>query len=240
MGLTGNAGWGVWERMVPDQIGPDPASQRLLQLHQLRYQIVAGFVAHRRVLDIACGVGYGSDHLSRAGAASVTGVDLSPEAITYAQAHYSRTGLTFRQGDAEQFESSDLYDMIVSFETLEHLEDPTGFLKRIHALLSPKGYLFLSVPLGETRFLDPYHRQIFTQKQVFDLLRQTGFIPELYRQDDYIMTLPQLLHWRQIYPESQPPLPQILSLVGHLIRQGGRLSIPQLMIMASRTEDRFS
>ena len=240
MSLTGNAGWGVWERMVPDQIGPDPASQRLLQLHQLRYQIVAGFVANKRVLDIACGVGDGSDLLSQAGATSVTGVDLSLEAITYAQTHYSRMGLTFVQADAERFESPDLYDIVVSFETLEHLQDPTRFLKQIHPLLNPQGYLFLSVPLGETRFLDPYHQQIFTQKQVFDLLTQTGFTPELYRRDNCIITLSQLLYWRQIYPESRPPLQQILSLVGHLILQGGHLSIPQLMIMASRTQDRFS
>lgn len=239
--LVGHAGWGVWERLVPELMGTDVASQRLLQLHQHRYQLVCHFVEGKRILDIACGVGYGSDLLIRSGAQSVVGVDLSTAAIAYAQAHYSHPDLTFIEADAEQFESADLYDVIVSFETLEHLHDPLEFLIRLRNLLTPGGHLFLSVPLGETRFIDPYHLQAFRRSEIFSLLQQAGWIIECYRQDPFVLTLGQLLEWRRQYPEAQIS-PQFLlmtraglSLIWNLFCRVGRLSIPQLMVVASNS-----
>ncbi len=56
---------------------------------------------------------------------------------------------------------SERFDVVVSFETKEHLLQPNKFLQRIHNLLAPEGYLLLSVPLSETRHLDPYHLHAF-------------------------------------------------------------------------------
>lgn len=238
--LTGNKGWGVWERLIPEWIGPDEASQKLLQIHQRRYQTASGFVSGKQVLDIACGVGYGSHLFGLSGADHVTGVDISAEAIAYATDRYLLPNLRFIQADAEQFDATDRYDVIVSFETIEHLRHPGEFLRRLHPRLRSGGHLFLSVPLGETRFLDPYHRHAFDLDQVVSLLTATGFVVELFRQDKWTLSLKQLLDWRRVYPEARVPLQTLFlsqqgrQLIGHLIRQGGQLSIPQVLILASK------
>src|SRR4051812_7358615 len=85
----------TWERLIPKQLADDPASRRLMEIHVRRYEEAARFVRGQRVLDIACGVGYGSQLLGRGGAEQVVGVDLSPDAIRYAQAHYLMPNIQF-------------------------------------------------------------------------------------------------------------------------------------------------
>lgn len=90
--------------------------------HKARYRFavsrVEGFV-----LDAACGVGYGSYMLSYK--ADVTGVDIEPEAIAYAEEHYA--GPTYKVADVCEYQGE--FDWVVSFETIEHIADPDGALK---------------------------------------------------------------------------------------------------------------
>jgi 2-polyprenyl-3-methyl-5-hydroxy-6-metoxy-1,4-benzoquinol methylase len=237
--VTGNSAWGIWERIVPDQIADDPASQSILQIHLRRYETAAGYAKDKRVLDIACGVGYGSKMLQLAGAASVVGVDLSQDTLAYAREHHQVPGVQFIYGNAEEFEWPEPFDLIVSFETLEHLPHPEQFIRQMSQLLTPEGYLILSVPLGETRHLDAYHLHAFSQEDVFSLIEKSGFWIERSRCDDWFLSRSDLLRWQQLYPESQATLRQLLfsrrgqKLAWDFLFRGG-FHMPQLMIAARK------
>lgn len=227
----------TWERLIPKQIANDPASQKILEFHLQRYETAARYVRGKRVLDIACGAGYGSQMLSLAGASSVVGVDVCPQTVDYARKHYEASDVEFVCADAEQFDRSQQFDVVISFETIEHLPNPNKFLDRIHNLLVPSGDFLLSVPLGETRHLDRYHLHAFSQEEVFDLLEQAGFSVERYRVDDYSMTRADLLTWRRLYPAANLTFrEQYLTLRGWQLMRDllfrGNVPFPQLLVAA--------
>ena len=119
------------ERLVPDELSADDITGKAtLELHVARYEFAARH-AHGRVLDIACGVGYGTRLLADRGSEAV-GVDLDREAIAYATKRYGCAGVTFVAGDALAFQDGAGFDTIVSLETIEHV---TGEAQR--KLLAP-------------------------------------------------------------------------------------------------------
>lgn len=229
--------WGWGERLIPDMQADEPGTQQFIDLSFRRYETAARYVKDKRVLDIACGVGYGSQILRRAGATNVVGVDLSPEGIEYAKQRYQTSGIEFVCADAEQFQSSEQFDVVVSFETIEHLPHPTKFLENIRSLLIPGGDLILSVPLGETRHFDPYHLHVFNQKQVFTLLEKTGFSVDLYRCDKCFTNRSEIDSGSKLHPGSNPSFlelyltPRGLRVIYDYLIRGG-FSIPQLLVVA--------
>src|SRR5262245_9155454 len=106
----------------------DPQTHRAIEAldHYARYVFASQFVAGRRTLDVACGLGYGAKILADAGASAVVAVDRSNEAIAEAQLKYADRRITYRCVDAYalQTELVGVFDVIVSFETIEHLPDP--------------------------------------------------------------------------------------------------------------------
>lgn len=114
--------------------------------HFHRYAFARDLVTGKRVLDAACGEGYGSALLATS-AASVTGVDRSEESISHARNCYQAANLGFQAADclAMPFEV-DSFDCVVSFETLEHLEDHDNLLREFRRVLRPNGFLLLSSP----------------------------------------------------------------------------------------------
>ena len=115
------------ERLIKD--GED--NSELAHQHLARYEFAKKFASGKRVLDIACGSGYGSGELREAGARYVLGVDISDKAVEYAKAHYANSEVGFTVGSAENLSSHGKFDLVVSFETIEHLEDPEIFLAEI-------------------------------------------------------------------------------------------------------------
>jgi 2-polyprenyl-3-methyl-5-hydroxy-6-metoxy-1,4-benzoquinol methylase len=127
------------ERMVPEAADPQTFWQ-----HILRYRFALQFAVGKRVLDIACGEGYGSAALLRGGAQSVVGVDIDATAVEHARERY---GIDARQGDAVAIPLPDAsLDLIVSFETIEHVPSPGAFLDECVRLLAPGGKLLVSTP----------------------------------------------------------------------------------------------
>lgn len=229
--------WGTWERLIPDQVGNDSASQKITDVHIRHYETAARFVNGKRVLDIACGTGYGSRMLRLAGASTVVGVDVSAEAVRYAEQRYQTPGVEFVCSDAQQFKSSEQFDVIVSFETIEHLRHPDKFLENIRSLLVPNGSFLLSVPLGETRHFDAYHLHIFSQKQIFALLKKAGFSVDLSRCDELFLSRFELLRGGQLYPETNPSVRDLfftrrgwLALRDFVLRGG--FDLPTLLVVA--------
>jgi len=124
------------ERMIPQASVPE-----IFWEHVHRYRFAKRFVRNKRVLDIACGEGYGAFGLLRAGAASVVGVDISEEACENARQEY---GIDARCGSAESIPIPDAsVDVVVSFETIEHLADPARFVREAKRVLAPRSGVFI-------------------------------------------------------------------------------------------------
>jgi GT2 family glycosyltransferase/2-polyprenyl-3-methyl-5-hydroxy-6-metoxy-1,4-benzoquinol methylase/glycosyltransferase involved in cell wall biosynthesis/uncharacterized coiled-coil protein SlyX len=124
-----------------------PAEQGKIRLeHYHRYAIALDVVKEKDVLDVACGEGYGSSIMADV-ARSVVGVDISVDAVQHATATYTKPNLTFRQGSATALGFADAsFDVVVSFETIEHLAEQAQMLAEIRRVLRPDGLLVISSP----------------------------------------------------------------------------------------------
>lgn len=118
----------------------------LVYEHLHRYALAVALAKGKRVLDIACGEGYGANLL--AGVASeVVGVDLDHATIAHAKAKYRRRNLHFLQGECTKIPCHDQsVDLVASFETIEHISEHDRFLAEIRRVLAPGGILVISSP----------------------------------------------------------------------------------------------
>jgi ubiquinone/menaquinone biosynthesis C-methylase UbiE len=161
--------------------------------HVIRYQWACRSIKPGdRVLDAACGLGYGArlvQHLSRA--KEIVGIDASPYAIDYANACFagSNDDATFRLGqlpDALSSLADGSFDVVVSFETLEHVGDPAALLREFHRLLVPGGRVVVSVPndwSDETgRDPNPYHLQVYDYARLSRELGAQFIVEEAFAQ----------------------------------------------------------
>ena len=136
---TGELPW-TGERYVP-QIGGEIELE-----HVHRYLWAEQFSGGKRVLDIACGEGYGSEILARS-AAQVIGVDLSREAVVHASRKYCGKNLEFLIGSCDRIPVPDgKIDLVVSFETIEHHDRHREMMREIKRILCPEGILIISSP----------------------------------------------------------------------------------------------
>ena len=168
-----------------EQYVPGRTPERIEKDHLERYLFSRSYVKNRTVLDIACGVGYGSSILAKAGATEVTGVDISDKAIGYAERHYSQGNLLFLQGDIATWKSGKRFDVITCFETIEHVDNHEGALLNISSLLREDGILIISSPnrlltspaakrLGD-RPDNRFHVREFAIHELMDAVASAGF-----------------------------------------------------------------
>ncbi|WP_117169972.1 class I SAM-dependent methyltransferase [Paraliobacillus sediminis] len=128
----------------------------LLIEHVARYHFALFFIKGR-VLDFACGTGFGTHIIAKKLKNEITeviGLDISTDALEYAKHHYYHPKSSFFQADVTDSSLIERYgefDTIVSFETLEHIEAEENFLSNVYKLLKPGGKLILSTPFGEGR-----------------------------------------------------------------------------------------
>jgi SAM-dependent methyltransferase len=129
------------ERLIPGEVDVD-----LLNEHFARYAFAVRLSRGKRVLDAGCGAGYGSAELAGV-AGRVTAMDIAPEAIAFARAHYAAPNLTFEQASCTALPYADAaFDLVVAFEVIEHLEDWRGFLREARRVLANSGQLIVSTP----------------------------------------------------------------------------------------------
>lgn len=174
------------ERVVP---GVTP--ERILADHLARYRFAARRVSRQRTLDVACGTGYGSEMLRAAGAVWVVAVDLSIEAVMYAQARGRAERLHFLAADAVTLPlGAGAVDAVVSFETLEHVPDQPAFLREVARVLRPGGRFLCSTPNrpvttnsdDPAAVSTPFHSREFTEAEFVHLLGAHGFDVRLHVQ----------------------------------------------------------
>jgi SAM-dependent methyltransferase len=115
--------------------------------HVHRYALARHLAGGKRVLDIACGEGYGAAIVAPV-AKSVLGVDVSAEAIGHARARYGLLpNLGFREGDATRVDlGGEQFDLVLSFETLEHVAEQDALVAGLSRALAPGGFAMISSP----------------------------------------------------------------------------------------------
>jgi SAM-dependent methyltransferase len=145
------------ERTLPDI----PEENYWFRRHLVVYRWIAEQVAGRRVIDMACGEGYGADLLATR-AAAVVGVDANPEAHEHARLRYRRENLRFARDLVDRF--NEPCDDVVFLQTIEHVTEPGAVLDHFRSLLAPGGVAYVSTPNvltlappGAERSGNPWH-----------------------------------------------------------------------------------
>lgn len=135
--------------------------------HLHRYALTFPYIKNKKVLDIACGEGYGS-YLMSAITSEMTGVDINEKVIRTATAKYKRSGLRFQSGSALKIPMPDAsVDVIVSFETLEHLSEHDKMMLEFKRVLIPGGLLIISTP-DKLNYSDKTgHKNIYHLKELY-------------------------------------------------------------------------
>ncbi|WP_121809546.1 class I SAM-dependent methyltransferase [Mucilaginibacter kameinonensis] len=167
--------------------------------HIERYKLACNYTAGKRVIDIACGVGKGSNLMALQGAAnSVYGADIQPDAIRYAQWRNGRENITFQVNDAQQLGIENAFDIAVSFETIEHLPDYRKFLTSIKTTLTTNGLFLVSTPIASIPIdntpANPYHVQEWGFREFHHVIDEFFNIEKVYV---------------QLYPEIPLPPPVV-------------------------------
>jgi SAM-dependent methyltransferase len=160
------------ERTLPDV----PEENYWYRRHLAVYRWIAARCRGLRVVDMACGEGYGSAVLAEH-AAQVTGVDANPDAHEHARLRYSMPGLRFERGLVEQWEDGAPWDAIVFLQTIEHVTEPAALLRRFATLLAPGGAVYVSTPnrltlapAGAERSDNPWHVREYAPAEYRDLV----------------------------------------------------------------------
>lgn len=159
--------------------------------HKHRYKTAALLVKGKRVLDAACGSGYGSNILAKE-AKSVVGIDYSKATIDYCMKKYQRDNLSYRQMSVEKLDfPEESFDVVVSFETLEHLPETIQqvFMEEIKRVLTKDGVLIMSSPNRDvwSRMINKeeneHHLHELDEKEFRALLTKTFANVDFYYQN---------------------------------------------------------
>ncbi len=188
--------------------------------HRQRYEFAKNYVRGKDIADIACGAGYGSFMLGD-DAKSVMGFDISEEALAHASKYFSRPNLSFRHASKI---SESKFDVIISFETIEHMSEKDGdkFLQDLHSSLSSDGTLIISTPLNRFSLkhrinTTPYHLREYNEKEFARKLEVNGFKVERW-----------FGQWNSVSETLAKPILPGLSL-GGIVRSGAHRLLPNMI-----------
>jgi 2-polyprenyl-3-methyl-5-hydroxy-6-metoxy-1,4-benzoquinol methylase len=155
------------ERLVPDK----QREELVYAEHLARYRVAAQFAPGRRVLDAGCGEGYGTALLQSAGASTVVGVDIDEATVKHARERY---GLQFLQVDIAALPFQDgSFDIVVCFETIEHVADGSRALSELRRVLTADGLLIISTPnAAEYLVENEFHEREYEPAEFDQLLAE--------------------------------------------------------------------
>lgn len=145
--------------------------------HLHRYAQALDIAAGKTVLDIACGEGYGSNLLANV-AAKVVGVDIDDSTVTAAKIKYRKSNVDFFTGSAAEIPFGDAYfDLVISFETIEHHDQHDKMMQEVKRVLKPGGLMMISSPdklyySDKTGYKNPFHVKELYADEFKDLLKK--------------------------------------------------------------------
>lgn len=193
------------ERLEP----ASPSWKRYGLQHLQRYAFALPMLRGMRVLDLACGTGYGAYVLASNGAAEVVAVDNDEHAVAQAKQRFQADNLIFIKADGQFFEQSTPFDAVVSFETIEHVPDPNVIVKTFAKNLAAGGLLILSAPNkakhsgGVNPWENPFHLHEPTYQELLDWLSAEFLILERWEQSpvnaDVAFNADQMATWQSSY-----------------------------------------
>lgn len=213
----------IGEQMIPEY----NLGQIVYFEHLIRYFFASQFVKGKVVLDAACGSGYGSQLLALAGAKKVIGVDIRKDVINYAKKNYSHPNIEYRVGDLNSLSlPKKSVDLIVSFETIEHVDNPEKVMKLLKGFLSSDGMAVWSTPdKKHTEHENEFHlhemskmefrgvlKKMFKHNQFFKQVNQvsssifndrswekSNFVPDFYNMAKTEMMVNNFLKTKGVY-----------------------------------------
>jgi SAM-dependent methyltransferase len=187
------------ERLVPDL----QRGELIYAEHLARYRLAAQLVRGLRVLDAGCGEGYGIALLAAAGAGAVVGVDVDEATIAEARERY---GLDFQVADVAKlpFENAS-FDVVVCFETIEHVGDARQAVAELRRVLADDGLLVISTPNpAEYVVENEFHVREYTPAEFAEILDEHfSERTRLYQQN---WLLSAILDDEQFRADEQTPL----------------------------------
>lgn len=168
------------ERVIPKLMKP---TNGLLLEHIARYYFATPYTKGR-VLDIACGAGYGTHMIGKKckkEISEVIGVDIDADCVKYAKKNYFHPKVSYEVGDIFDNDLHDRigqFDTILSFETIEHVEDENLFMRSLLKILKPGGTLVISTPFGKGKGIpsnSPFHVHQFTKQEFINIFNNFNF-----------------------------------------------------------------
>jgi SAM-dependent methyltransferase len=162
--------------------------------HLFPYVEVARRTPHTaHVLEVGCGAGYGAHHLAAA-VDTVTATDPSAQAIAYARAKYP--GVNFEQAEGTRLPfAADSFDVVLSFQVIEHIADARSYLREIRRVLKPAGLFYCTTPNRRLRLLpfqppkNPYHVREYSNHDLRRSFRSVFANPDVMG----VMSRPDLM-----------------------------------------------
>lgn len=171
------------ERFLPSQWGGELVHAE----HLARYRLAAQVAKNRKVLDVACGEGYGSALLAGAGPESVTGVDIDPDTVEHVRAVHR---VEAKVADIRELPFADgAFDLVVSFETIEHVEEPERALDELARVRADGGLLLISTPVaGQYKVDNEFHVREFGHNEFVAMLEARFPSVGLLYQHNWLMS----------------------------------------------------
>ena len=150
--------------------------------HLARYRFATQQLHPGRILDMACGTGYGTDLLANIDGAWVIGADVDVQSVCMAKAEYRESRFSVASGTALPFHDN-VFQSIISLETIEHIQDDEGYLQELARVLADDGVCLISTPnraYSESRhIINPYHVREYLADELCDLLERYFHVVKL-------------------------------------------------------------
>ncbi len=154
--------------------------------HLHRYAIALQFAQGKKILDIACGEGYGTNILSTK-AIHVTGIDIDSKTIDNANIKYKNENLEFKNGDIKKIPVADnSFDLITCFETIEHVDEQEKILTELKRVLTDNGILIISTPEKSNYSDKTNHKNPFHKKELYGY-EFKEMIDKFFKNTDYLI-----------------------------------------------------
>jgi SAM-dependent methyltransferase len=223
------------ERMVEELYRNTPERYLIYLFHIITYKFARSYITGGRVLDYGCGSGYGTHDIAPA-CDNIVGVDIAQDAIDYASIRYRADNLSFRRIDPAEraplpFDDAS-FDVVLSFQVIEHVPDIQPYLSEIRRVLKHGGIFFCATPDRSTRLLpwqkpfNVWHVREYSARGLEKALSRYFPVPELLRMGGRRDVL--AIEMRRTRKLKWLTLPLTLPFVPESLRKGGLMLLKGL------------